>query len=49
MVITNSADLDMYASFNHKYFRLKHGDNVLQITGVGTLKIICEFPVNIGG
>lgn len=49
MVITNSADLDMYSCFNHKYFRLKHGNNALQITGVGTLKIICEFPVNVGG
>lgn len=48
-VITNSADLNLYPYFNYKFFRLRRGYNILQITGYGTLKIICEFPVNVGG
>jgi hypothetical protein len=25
------------------------GDNSIQITGNGTYKFVCEFPVNVGG
>lgn len=48
-VITNNADLNLYSGFNFNFFRLKRGYNTLKITGNGTLKIICEFPINAGG
>ena len=48
-VITSSADTNIYDKFNYNFFRLKRGYNQLQITGNGTLKILCEFPINVGG
>ena len=48
-IITNSADLNLYSCFNFNFFRLKRGYNTLKLTGNGTLKIYCEFPVNVGG
>lgn len=48
-VITNSLDLNLYPYFNLKFFRMLRGDNQITITGYGTVKFICEFPVNIGG
>ena len=41
--------LNLYPYFNNQFFRLVKGNNALTITGTGTLKIICEFPINIGG
>ena len=39
--------------YNHfdgfSFFRLIRGDNLLKVSGNGTLHIIAEFPVNIGG
>lgn len=48
-VIKNDADLNLYDCFNFNFLRLKRGYNKLNVTGNGTLKIICEFPVNVGG
>lgn len=48
-VITNDQDVNLYPYFNYKFFRLKRGYNQLKITGNGTLKIKCMFPVNAGG
>lgn len=48
-VITTDSTINPYAYFNMKYFRLVRGDNDLTITGDAEVKIICEFPVNIGG
>lgn len=38
-----------YSYFNMNFFRLVRGDNSLVISGQGLIKIICEFPVNVGG
>jgi len=48
-IITNNQDLNVYPYFNFKFLRLVKGENVLKLTGTGTLKIICEFPINVGG
>lgn len=48
-IITNDQDLNIYPYFNFKFFRLIKGENNLKITGNGILRIICEFPVNVGG
>lgn len=48
-VITNNADLNLYEKFNFQFLRLARGYNKLTITGTGTLDIMCEFPVNVGG
>lgn len=48
-VITNDQELNIYPNFNMKFFRLKRGYNDLHIAGNGTLRLICEFPVNPGG
>lgn len=49
-VITTSLDtLNPYECFNFCYLRLRRGDNVLSLKGHGLVKIICEFPRNIGG
>lgn len=47
-IITNNADLNLYGKCNFKFLGLKRGYNTLNVTGNGTLKIICEFPVNAG-
>ena len=49
LVITNSADLNLYDGFNKKAFRLKRGKNVLQVSGSGELIFHFEFPVNVPG
>ena len=38
-----------YSYFNMNYFRLRRGDNALTLNGQGIVRIICEFPVNVGG
>lgn len=48
-IITNNQGLNIYPYFNFNFLRLVKGENRLQINGTGKLKIICEFPVNVGG
>ena len=48
-IITSSTGDNLYPFFNKRFFRLVRGDNHLTVTGTGTLKIICAFPVNVGG
>jgi len=48
-IISDDQDINMYPYFNFKFFRLKKGENILSVTGNGTLKFICEFPINAGG
>lgn len=48
-IITNDRSLNFYPYFNMKFLRLRRGDNVLTLKGNGTIKFICEYPVNIGG
>lgn len=47
-VITNERDLNIYPYCNFRWLRFKRGTNNLTVTGYGTLKIKCEFPVNVG-
>lgn len=50
MIITDdSGGLNLYPYFNYNFFRLKRGNNLLQIIGTADVEFICEFPVNIGG
>lgn len=39
----------VYSYFNMNFFRLVRGDNSLVINGQGTVKFICEYPMNVGG
>lgn len=48
-VITNDQDLNLYGGCNYKWLRLKPGNNVLNITANGTVTLLCEFPINVGG
>ncbi|MBQ7718748.1 MAG: hypothetical protein IJT38_05555 [Clostridia bacterium] len=48
-IITSNDGTNMYPYFNFKFLRLLRGNNSLKITGSGTLKIFCEFPINMGG
>ena len=48
-VIVSSNGDNLYPCFNKKYFRLVRGDNDLLVSGTGVLRIICDFPVNVGG
>ena len=41
-------DIDLYGNCNFKFLRLKRGDNDLKVTGNGTLKITCDYPINPG-
>lgn len=45
----NTDDLNIYPYCNYKFLRLKRGYNKLKITGNCTFKLVCEFPVNVGG
>lgn len=48
--IIKSADgRNIYDYFNFQFFRLKPGNNKLVLNGDFDLKIICEFPMNVGG
>lgn len=40
--------INPYKYFNFKYLRLLRGQNELEISGHGKLRIICKFPVNVG-
>lgn len=46
---TNIAGIDLYSDFNFNFLRLLKGSNILRVSGNGTLRIICEFPINVGG
>lgn len=48
-VVTNNANLNLYDGFNFQFLRLARGYNYLTITGTGTLDIVGEYPVNVGG
>lgn len=41
--------INLYPYFNLNFFRLVRGVNKLKIEGDATVRIVCEFPVNIGG
>lgn len=41
--------VNLYPYFNFNFLRLVRGDNYLNITGNGTVSIICEYPINVGG
>lgn len=47
-LIENDQDLNLYENCNFKFPRLKRGTNLLKVTGNGTIKLICDFPVNPG-
>lgn len=48
-IISNNQSLNLYPYFNFRFFRLVKGENILKIVGNGTLRLICEFPANVGG
>ena len=48
-IITGSSGLNLYPYCNLKFLRLKKGENILNISYDGTIKFICEFPINMGG
>lgn len=48
-IIENDQDLNIYPCFNFRFFRLVNGTNILEVSGTGVLRLICEFPVNVGG
>ena len=48
-VITCNEIQNPYQYFNFNSFRLVHGSNHIILTGNGTVKITCEFPMRIGG
>lgn len=48
-VLTASNSLNLYPYFNSKFLRLVRGGNHLTFTGTATVRLICEFPVDIGG
>lgn len=48
-VIDNNQSVNLYSGFNFEFLRLARGYNQITITGTGTVKIRCEFPINVGG
>ena len=53
-IITTDADINLYDNFfnfGYSFFRLLPGKNEITVRGGSRslLKIICEFPINIGG
>lgn len=48
-IINSDNDINLYPYFNFKFFRLVKGLNQLKVSGKGTLRIVCEFPINVGG
>lgn len=40
---------NLYGGFNLNFFRLVHGDNIIQVTGNGTLTITGRFLYNVAG
>lgn len=48
-VIESDLEANLYDFFNFSFFSLRRGINELSVVGDGELRIIYEFPVNIGG
>ena len=49
-IITESSDeYNLYDCFNMNFFRLVPGDNLLEITGTGTVELECRFLFNTAG
>ena len=48
-IISCENGLNLYPYFNQNFLRLVSGNNILNVTGTGTLTITCEFPINVGG
>ena len=49
IITTDDGSLNPYPYFNFHFLRLVRGINELTVTGNGVLRIICEFPINVGG
>ena len=49
MVVQCEKGLNLYDYCNCQFLRLVKGYNFLHVTGDGRLRLICEFPINIGG
>lgn len=49
IVTTNDNGINPYPYFNFNFVKFVKGDNRLIVTGNGVMRIICEFPVNVGG
>ena len=49
-IITTNTGYNLYPGFNMTFLRLVPGENDIYITsdGTGSIRTICEFPVNIG-
>lgn len=48
-IISANGVINPYQYFNFNFLRLLKGYNTLEFDGYGKIKIICEFPVNVGG
>lgn len=48
-IVDNDKGVNLYEGFNFQFLRLKRGHNNITITGNGTVKIKCEYPINVGG
>lgn len=48
-IITCNGISNPYPYFNFHFFRLVRGNNTIVVNGIGTLQILCEFPVSVGG
>lgn len=50
-IITTTADINLYDQCNFKFLRLLPGVNQIAVRGDsgGSLRLICEYPINIGG
>lgn len=48
-IISADGVINPYQYFNFNFLRLVKGYNTLKFDGYGKLKIICEFPINVGG
>jgi len=49
IITTNDGSINPYPYFNFNFVRFVRGVNTLTVTGKGTMRIICEFPINVGG
>lgn len=48
-VVSSSDGTDPYKYFNFVYPALRPGANEIGLVGIGTARITCSFPVNVGG
>lgn len=49
IITCSDSAINPYEYFNFNFLRLVNGNNDLEITGTCTLRITCEFPINVGG